>query len=280
MTRSILFVPLALIALAVDARAQNPAPGQQDRGSNTIGQADDVSDSGRPAQGVTGQSTQNVAGQPAQGQYAATAQQPGQGGQNLDQAIAGCLLLGNNEELALAEFAQSRTQNPQVKEFVQMMITDHEKAVSKLTQVAPQLAQSASAIREGGQTAQATSSNGAQQAQPAQAGAAGNQLFALEQRVAQECLALTQKELGQKQGAEFDQCYVGQQVGAHIGMLAKLRGSQQFASGQLKQIIQESEQTVQMHLDHAKKLAEQLKGENAPRQTSQRPTVGQPQPLR
>jgi putative membrane protein len=209
----------------------------------------------------------------ATGQYAQ--QQPsGQSAASgdLNQAIAGCLLLGNQEEIAIAEFAESRAQDPQVKQFAQLMVDDHEKAVAKLTQVAPQLAQQAAAIR--GQSASAANGAGQQQTTSAGQGAA-NPMFALQQRATQECLALTQKELGQKQGAEFDQCYVGSQVGAHIGMLAKLRASQQFATGELKQIIQEAEPTVQKHLDHAKKLAEQVKNANTPRQASQQPAAAQ-----
>jgi predicted outer membrane protein len=226
-------------------------------------------------------SAQQPGQRPGQNQFA---RQPGQQGQSVDlnQAIAGCLLLGNQEEVALAEFAQSRTQNPKVKQFAQMMIQDHEQAIAKLTRVAPELAEQAASLREGqgrGQTGRQNDTPGTSSPNSlgqAGAAAAGNQVFALQKRVTEECLQLTQQELGQKQGAEFDKCYMSSQVGAHIGMLAKLRGSQQFASGELKQVIQEAEQTVQKHLEHAKIIAKEVEQQAAPRQTSQRPGVTQP----
>jgi predicted outer membrane protein len=241
---------VAVAVLAVQAAAQN-SPRLRERAPATQNR--------QPA--ATGQYTvQRPAGQPAEAP-------------DLSRAIAGCLLLGNQEEIALAEFAQSRAQDPKVKEFAQMLVADHEKAVAKLAQLEPELAQQAAAIR--GQ-------NGAPQPGVAQQAVAGteNQVFALQKRIAQECLTLTEKELGQKQGAEFDQCYVGAQIGAHIGMLAKLRGSQPFANGQLQTVIQESEQVVQKHLDHAKQLAEEMTTANAPRQANQRPAPSGQAPLR
>jgi predicted outer membrane protein len=247
--------------------------------------AQTVTDPTRPA----GPGQDYAAGQanPGQANSAGQSRLAQQAGQSVDlnQAIAGCLLLGNQEEIALAEFAQSRAQNPRVKEFAQMMIQNHEQAVAKLTRVVPELAREAASLREGqgdqssrqNETLPGTSSP----ASIGQAGAAaaGNQVFALQKRVTQECLQLTQQELGQKQGADFDKCYMASQVGAHIGMLAKLRGSQQFASGELKQVIQEAEQTVQKHLDHAKQIAKEVEQQGAPRQTSQRPGATT-QPLR
>ncbi|MBX3441782.1 MAG: DUF4142 domain-containing protein [Planctomyces sp.] len=52
--------------------------------------------------------------------------------QQLESLIADCLILGNQEELALLKFAQQHTQNEQVKQFVQKAIQDHEKAVASL----------------------------------------------------------------------------------------------------------------------------------------------------
>ena len=266
--RCFMLTCVALAALAVQASAQNATDPTRPAGPRQ-----------NYAAGQTNPGQANPAGQTR------LAQQAGQS-VDLNQAIAGCLLLGNQEEIALAEFAQSRAQNPRVKEFAQMMIQDHEQAVAKLTRVAPELAQQAASLREGqagarpGQPgAQAEAAPGvASPASVGQAGAAaaGQQVFALQKRIAQQCLSLTQQELGQKQGAEFDKCYMSAQVGAHIGMLAKLRGSQQFASGELKQVIQDAEQSVQKHLDHAKQIAKEVEQQGAPRQTSQRPGTTQP----
>jgi predicted outer membrane protein len=262
---------VTLAALALQATAQTVTDPTRPAGPGQDYAAGQESPTGEGQRPVGQARSQQQFGQPGQA---------GQAGQAIDlnKAIAGCLLLGNQEEIALAEFAQSRAQNPRVKEFAQMMIQDHEQAVAKLTRVAPELAQQAASLREGrpGQNGATPGVTSPASIGQTNASGAGNQVFELQKRITKECLQLTQQELGQKQGAEFDKCYMVSQVGAHIGMLAKLRGSQQFASGELKQVIQEAEQTVQKHLEHAKMIAKEVEQQGAPRQTSQRPSTTQP----
>lgn len=244
-----------------------------------------------------------------------------QGGSPTDQAIAGMLLLGNQEEIAMAQFAEGRAQNDSVKEFARMMIKDHQQAVQKIQQAAPQLAsmnlqlqgmgghdQSSQGLSGQGQGHSGAGAGGAgggsgaggsgagaggsgaggsgslggggragggasgsSTGQGSGAGGAGGQMageglhqvMALHQAIHQQCLELSQRELGQKQGAEFDMAYVGQQIVMHTQMLAKLQASQQFASGDIRTLIGELTRTVQMHHDHAKQLADQLKGQIA-----------------
>jgi predicted outer membrane protein len=209
-------------------------------------------------------------------------------GDNLDNKIAVCLLLGNQEEVALAQFAQQKSQNEQVKKFAQQMIEHHQQAISKIEQAAPEVAGLNLQLRGGAEGEAAASSNptgvrpaSAEEpvASTAAAGNVGhNQRGAqLAQAVKQECLNLTQQELAQKQGVEFDKAYIGQQVCAHIGMLAELRGSKNFATGQLQQVITEGEQVTQQHLDQAKQIMSQLKDQQGSQpQTSQRSATGQP----
>jgi predicted outer membrane protein len=209
-------------------------------------------------------------------------------GDNLDNKIAVCLLLGNQEEVALAQFAQQKSQNEQVKKFAQQMIEHHQQAISKIEQAAPEVAGLNLQLRGGAEGEAAASSNPtgvrpASAEEPVASTAAAenvghNQRGAqLAQAVKQECLNLTQQELAQKQGVEFDKAYIGQQVCAHIGMLAELRGSKNFATGQLQQVIDEGEQMTQQHLDQAKQIMSQLKDQQGSQpQTSQRPATGQP----
>ncbi|HWL11048.1 MAG TPA: DUF4142 domain-containing protein [Planctomicrobium sp.] len=51
---------------------------------------------------------------------------------SLEQHVANCLALQNQEEINLARFAMERTQNPKVKEFAEMMIRDHEALNQRL----------------------------------------------------------------------------------------------------------------------------------------------------
>ena len=197
-----------------------------------------------------------------------TARTGAPGGQDatLDKHIAVCLTLGNEGEIALAEFAKQRTQNDQVKQFADTMIEQHQQALSKLEQAVPQVADINLSL-QGGQSGQAATRRDPQ-AQPGQAGGP-HAMVALERQAAQNRLQLTASELGQKQGAEFDKAYIGQQCVAHIDMLAKLKASEQFASANLKPVIQEGAQMAQQHLTKCKEIMKTLDGARA--QTSQRP---------
>src|SRR5262249_26367643 len=55
-------------------------------------------------------------------------------GKSMDEFIATCLLIGNQEEVALAQEALGRAQNQNVKQFAQMLINDHQQAIQKLQQ--------------------------------------------------------------------------------------------------------------------------------------------------
>lgn len=206
--------------------------------------------------------------------------QPSQQAGQLDQQIAACLLLGNQEEVALAEFAQERAQNPRVKEFAKMMIEQHQQAIAKIQQASPELASlnlKLKANATGGDEPQyeatrpAARTTGATAAGEASArageSAADSPMFAWARDTAQECLNLTAKELSEKQGAEFDKAYMGQQCTAHVGMLAKLRASKSHASEKLQPVLAEGIEMTQHHLAEAKQIKQGLKETSTARAT-------------
>jgi predicted outer membrane protein len=80
----------------------------------------------------------------------------------------------------------------------------------------------------------------------------------LKRELAQECLTSTIEELGKKKGAEFDKCYMVQQVIAHQQMIATLHVFQRHASPELAELIAEGEKTAKKHLQHGKQLAKQM----------------------
>jgi predicted outer membrane protein len=55
---------------------------------------------------------------------------------SLESHLANCIMLQNQEEIELAQFAQQQTQNQKVKEFAQQMIQDHQQFQQKLQQFA------------------------------------------------------------------------------------------------------------------------------------------------
>jgi predicted outer membrane protein len=205
-----------------------------------------------------------------------------------DQMIAIALLLGNQEEVALAEFAQKRSQTPEVREFAAMMIKDHQPAVDKLQQLAPSMSAigSDAAAANAGASAAANQSNApnSNRSRSAERGSisptspsgestmpasssggskASATAIAFQQQTAARCLELTMEELGELEGEEFDMAYLGQQIVAHVSMLAKLETAAQMSSGDLQSFAAQSIPTVKHHHMMAKQMKKQLKAASA-----------------
>jgi len=108
---------------------------------NNQGQPRNVNDQLR-AEGVQ---PARQAGQPGRGGVVINRRAPGSGGrtsynetmqQQLDSDIAECLILENQNEVALAKLAASKTQNDDVKKFADMLEKDHSQMISKLQKFA------------------------------------------------------------------------------------------------------------------------------------------------
>ena len=82
---------------------------------------------------------------------------------------------------------------------------------------------------------------------------------AVHHEIANECLKSSKQELDKKEGHEFDQCYIGMQIAAHMHMLDTLKVFKNHATGELQQDIEDSIDTTESHLKSAKKIMEDLK---------------------
>lgn len=213
-----------------------------------------------------------------------------------DATIAMLLIPGNQEEIALAQLAERQSQNPQVKEFAQQMQKDHTQLMNQLRRFAGVAA--GPAAPEAEPAAPTESTNRANQGVKVEANRRGAEIQAGETRIqaapaegaqaairrgpavgfdfvqvsnqiSQRALALTQQDLSQKQGAEFDKAYVGYQIGGHIWMTAKLEVLSDYASPQLREVLDQGLQTTKQHLQHARQLCQQL--EQTAGQFNQRP---------
>lgn len=197
---------------------------------------------------------------------------------DIDQFIATCLLIGNQEEVAVAQMAVDRAENENVRQFAQMLVDDHQKAIQKLEQHAKRgmgLDRSIDATTSTGSansdqyaanessTAQRYTARRVDLDQDSASSGSLDQVLSMQRQAAEQCLSMTKSMMQEKQGAEFDKAFAGSQIGAHVGMLAKLKASQQHASGELASIIQESEQVVQSHLEQAKQLCQELESQQA-----------------
>ena len=226
---------------------------------------------------------------------------------DVDQFFAACMLTKNQCEIEMARFAAERAQNPQVKQFAQTLINDHSQLLPKLQQLAgsqpnpldaertrmgglatgvgadrdpanqPSPTRQSTTTGTTGQTS-ATSSYGQAIGQTAAGGDTTVQkLIAIDKQIAERAKESFHEKLQQKQGAEFDECFVGAQIVGHMQMLAALDVLKNQSAGQLKQIAQEAEPKVRQHLQEAEKLAEQLRSSSTKQtEAASRPTEGTP----
>jgi predicted outer membrane protein len=216
--------------------------------------------------------------------------QPAQSGQRAgwrtdDQTLATCVIIDNQAGIAFAQFAQSKAQNNEVKEFAAMLVREHQEFASKLERFAP------GAARNSLSTERQTNATGTERqttdrqtnpgVQPAGGAALGQQpgrgiqqtggtqpgsatsgssidFVQLHREMTEQCLADAKKRLSEKQGDEFDACFIGLQIASHAAMESKLTVLQRHASGELAQVLKEGSQITEKHLNEAEKVMEKL----------------------
>jgi predicted outer membrane protein len=92
----------------------------------------------------------------------------------------------------------------------------------------------------------------------AQAASGSVDLLQLEREVAQQCLNDSKKKLSEKEGAEFDACFMGQQAGKHAAMATKLTVLKRHASGEFAEVLDEGLKTTESHLEEAEKILDSI----------------------
>jgi putative membrane protein len=187
----------------------------------------------------------------------------GTSNQDVQRYIVGCLLAKNQAEVEMGKFAQQQAQNPEVKEFAQMIVQDHGKLVQQLQKLnSPQAGDRATTTTDaaGQDVAERTTTDAA--TLRTGGNSAVDQLLALDRQIVERCSQMAKDELQQKQGAEFDKCFIGAQIGNHMQSLAALEVLQQQGPEQIQQIAQQAQPVVQQHLEHAKQIMQKLEGQN------------------
>jgi predicted outer membrane protein len=254
-----LLAGLAVAQQLQQAPTTQPRPGQP-------GQRDPAAT--QPAQ--PGQPAQR--GQQYTAEFRGTQTTGALAGKEIEHYLANCLLIKNKAEVELSQFAQQQAQSPEVKEFAQMLIKDHQQAIQKLqglagTQGAGRTSQRSDARQYDTQTTtpaterpgQALNRNGDQSITAANRPGGQNdalgQLIELDRQITQRTNEMVREELQAKSGPEFDYCFVGAQIGSHTHMLAALDVIGQKSQGELRQFVQEAQPVVQRHLEHAKQIA-------------------------
>ena len=219
--------------------------------------------------------TQQVQGQTGQvGQHAQW--------MNADQSLATCVAIGNQEEIAIAKFAEQKAQSQEVKDFARMLVKDHQAFLQKLQRYAPEATREGYLMDEDQTTANANQRANQNQPQRPQviqqtAGtreqAAGTRenaenrldFVALHRELAENCIRQAKEGLSKKDSAKFDECFVGHQIAKHEEMKSKLTVFERHASSDLKQIFAEGRQTTEQHLKKAEDLMKKLADSDANR---------------
>ncbi len=221
-------------------------------------------------------------------------QQPTTGGQNQHQQgqansqqhdkekfqaiVVKKLILGNEGEIELAKMAQERAEDSKVKEFAKMMIDSHGKMVEKLKAVkhddkSQSQATNNSSSQAGKQnrTGQNQQPNQAQQAGQSQSGqdkwsddsnSTASMLASVMKEACENHLEMTKEMLGEHKASDFDMAYIGQQIVAHNAMLAELKALSDKGDQELNQLISKATDETKQHLDKAKSIAKDLKGDS------------------
>ncbi len=94
----------------------------------------------------------------------------------------------------------------------------------------------------------------------------------IKREIGQLCVETMKKELSDKKGTDFDKCYIGSQIGAHLHMADTLKVLKNYASPELRTVLEEGEKTTTAHLDHARTLMKDLEKDNRKEVTSAKKT--------
>jgi len=198
--------------------------------------------------------------------------------------LAACVAIANQEEIALAKIAADKAKNKDVKEFADMLAEDHQGFLKKLQRFAPEAQGSLQAATDGSNQSRVQPAGGAVQAQATQPQAATQQpaaqpgqpiqqvanqaggvqagnhvdVIQLHREVAQQCLADAKKKMGEKDGDEFDACFIGHQIAKHEEMKTKLTVFQRHASGEFAQLLASGIETTENHLKKAEDIMKDL----------------------
>ncbi len=256
---ALLFASIVSVAAAQETAKPDAKPPRADRDAAVEGDRDSKPERDRNSKSETGAVDQK---------------------QGINQALASCVAIGNQHEIALTQFALAHIEHPEVKKFAQMLHDEHTQAATKLGKFSSEEANMTFAAVEEGGKRESTRTN---QAEPKirQTGFKGNaptdratdksahsdngnqnHMLTLEREITQKCLMMTEKELTEaKSRGEFDQAFLGCQISGHIGMIAKLSVFEKEADGELAQVFKDCHATTEKHLAEAKRLMATLTGD-------------------
>lgn len=186
-----------------------------------------------------------------------------------DAVLAGWVLTNSDNAAAMASLALQHSKNPEVRQFAQMVIDDHQRCA---TQLQPYVAGLAAARPAGGVKTDADkpanddgSAPKPRDATSTRNGAgAGFDHLALIRELGAKCRESSLRLHQEHAGAGFDRFFVGTQVAGHVHALDMTEVFGRHASAELRSKLSEGGRTLQKHLEHGKLLCKQLDATTKP----------------
>lgn len=202
----------------------------------------------------------------------------------LEQEIAAIKLAECRSEIELAKFAEERSKNEQVRKFAAMLVKDHSEACKELEKWAGHDRNTNEKVRV---DADATTKEreAASDDKPAarlevetkrggvvgldfNAGKKGSapsghtKWIAIHQEMSEKCLAASKKELNEKDGVEFDKCFMGMQIGAHQKTIIADEVFANYVSSESQKKLDQCRETATKHLEAAKTIYKDLEAKS------------------
>lgn len=219
--------------------------------------------------------------------------------QELVNYLAAKFYLANQCQIELAEMASSQAQSQDVKNLANDIKQSHQQANQKLVNAMPQLknieklsasdsnsnspnsdfasrnanstdrtgtvlrdrVQSNERNRQMDRTNRTSRSLSSSGQDPIDG--AAQQLLDIERRAIENNHKLTKQMVTDKQGKQFDMCYLGAVIGSHHWMHSELNAIQNVNSPQFTQIVDEADNKIQQHLGTAKELAKKMQDQQS-----------------
>jgi len=91
----------------------------------------------------------------------------------------------------------------------------------------------------------------------------GADIVALKRELGEACLQTARQKLEEKEGAEFDRCFIGGQIMGHMQAIDTMKVFKRHASPELAQLLDEGIQAATGHLQEAESIAKQFEGQAA-----------------
>jgi predicted outer membrane protein len=166
--------------------------------------------------------------------------------QVVQEQLAYGLALCHEQEIELARLALEKSQQPGVRDFAQKMERDHTRMLGELKRFLPK-----DQADERARTGAAAEARGFEQRHP-------NTMMHIHKQAAANKLHLTRQMLEKYEGHEFNMGYVGQQMMAHVEMLAALDAMKAFGSEEFRKAVGDGITASEEHFKMAQMLSRDL----------------------